>query len=225
MEWPRLRAFDSTIEAFLDIYPLMRHRPSVDGAIKLAGRLEFSAISEGLPSLRDEYHIQIDIVKPLDQALPQVFETGARIPRDGGHHVNPNGSLCLGSMLRQRLILGIQPTLVDFVEKCLVPFLYAQSLREMGVATFPFGELAHGTPGLIDDYLQIFGLSSTGSLRGLMSLLALKRRRANKLLCICGCGRRFAACSLHAQAHAAKSTLSRLDIKRAYQEIWPRNIQ
>lgn len=220
MEWSRLRAFDPAIEAFLDAYPMMRHRPTVGGAVRLAGRLVFSAISEGLPELGDEYRIQIDIAKPLDQSLPQVFETGGRIARERVNHVNPDGSLCLGSLLSQRLVLGTKPTLTDYVEKCLIPFLYAQSLREQGLALFPFGELEHGEQGLIDDYLKIFGVPDSASLRALMKMLALKRRRANKLSCICGCGRRFAACGLHARAHAARRTLSRLDIKRAYKEIW-----
>lgn len=50
MEWSRLRAFDPTIEAFLGACPMMRHRPTVDGALRLAGRLVFYAISEGLPA-------------------------------------------------------------------------------------------------------------------------------------------------------------------------------
>ncbi|WPU60322.1 hypothetical protein SQW15_27155 [Pseudomonas asiatica] len=220
MEWSRLRAFDPEIEAFLDAYPMMRHRPTVAGAVRLAGRLVFSAFSEGLPELGDEYRVQIDIAKPLDQSLPQVFETGGRIARERVNHVNPDGSLCLGSLLSQRLVLGAKPTLTDFVEKCVIPFLYAHSLREQGLALFPFGELEHGEQGLIDDYLKIFGMPDSASLRLLMKMLALKRRRANKLSCICGCGRRFAACGLHARAHAARRTLSRLDIKRAYKEIW-----
>ena len=220
MEWSGLKAFDPAIEVFLDAYPMMRYRPTVDGSVRLAGRLVFTAISEGLPELRNEYRVQIDIAKPLDQSLPQIFETGGRIPRERANHVNPDGSLCLGSLLGQRLVLGAKPTLTDFVKKCLVPFLYAHSLREQGLAMFPFGELEHGDQGLIDDYLKIFGVSDPGSLRALMKLLALKRRRANKLSCICDCGRRFAACGLHARAHAARRTLTRLDIKRAYKEIW-----
>jgi hypothetical protein len=218
-----LKAFDSTIEAFIDAYPLMRHRPSAKGTVRLVGRLEFSAVTEGAPRITDEYRIQVDIANPLDRALPQVFEVGGRIPREGGYHVNPDGSLCLGSMLRQRLILGAQPSLVDYVDKCVVPFLYGHSLRESGTTAFPFGELAHGVAGLIDDYCLIFGVSDEDGLRRLMWLLAMKRRRANKLRCICGCGRRFAACKLHRKAHAARRTLSRLDIKRACQEIWPSN--
>lgn len=220
MEWSRLKAFGPEIEVFLDAYPLMRHRPTVDGSVRLAGRLVFFAISEGLPELRSEYRVQIDIAKPLDQSLPQVFETGCRIPRERANHVNPDGSLCLGSLLSQRLVLGAKPTLTDFIEKCVIPFLYAHSLREQGLAVFPFGELEHGEQGLIDDYLKIFGVPDPGSLRALMKLLALKRRRANKLTCICGCGRRFAACGLHVRAHTARRTLSRLDIKRAYEDIW-----
>lgn len=216
-----MKALDSSIEAFLDAYPLMRSRPSAKGTVRLVGRLEFSAVTEGAPLVEDEYRIQMDISSPLDRALPQVFEVGGRIPREGRYHVNPDGTLCLGSMLRQRLILGAQPSLVDFVDKCVVPFLYGHSLRESGAAELPFGELEHGAIGLVDDYRLIFGIADRDGLQGLMRLLAMKRRRANKLRCYCGCGRRFAACSQHRRAHALRRTLTRLDIKRAYEEIWP----
>ena len=216
-----MKAFESSVEVFLDAYPLMRYRPSAKGILRLAGRLEFAAVTEGAPSMTDEYRIQIDISSPLDRALPQVFEVGGRIPREGRYHVNPDGSLCLGSMLRQRLILGAQPSLVDFVDKCVVPFLYGHSLRESGAAELPFGELEHGAVGLVDDYRLIFDIPERDGLRRLMRLLAMKRRRANKLPCYCGCGRRFAACSQHRKAHVLRRTLSRLDIKRAYKEIWP----
>lgn len=136
---------DSMIESFLADYPRMRFRPTVDGSISLVGRFPFSASAEGLPDITDEYRIRIDIADPLDKALPVVYEAGERISSSIENHVNGDRSLCLGSPLSQRLQLGATPTLTRFVELCLVPFLYAQSLRERGVAHFPFGELAHGS--------------------------------------------------------------------------------
>ena len=207
------------IESFLADYPRMRFRPTVDGTISLVGRFPFSASAAGLPDITDEYRIRIDIVDRLDKALPVIYETGGRISSSRDNHVNPDSSLCLGSPLSQRLQLRATPTLTRFVELCLVPFLYAQSLRERDIANFPFGELAHGSQGLIDDYRMIFGVKDTGVLMGLLDLLSRKRRRANKLPCPCGCGRRFACCRLHATAHQARGSLSRWDIKRAYKEL------
>ncbi|GBH08814.1 hypothetical protein [Pseudomonas syringae] len=210
---------DSMIESFLAEYPRMRFRPTVDGTISLVGRFPFSASAEGLPDLTDEYRIRIDIVDQLDKALPVIYETGGRIPSSIDNHVNGDRTLCLGSPLSQRLKLGAKPTLTRFVELCLVPFLYAQSLREKGIAQFPFGELAHGSQGLIDDYMMIFGVEDTVVLMRLLDLLSMKRRRANKLPCPCGCGRRFARCRLHATANRARAILSRWDIKRAYKQL------
>jgi hypothetical protein len=210
---------DSMIESFLADYPRMRFRPTVDGTISLVGRFPFSASAEGLPDITDEYRIRIDIVDRLDKALPVIYETGGRIPSSMDNHVNGDRSLCLGSPLSQRLQLGATPTLTRFVELCLVPFLYAQSLRERGVAQFPFGELAHGSQGLIDDYRMIFAVEDARVLMRLLELLSMKRRRANKLPCPCGCGRRFAGCRLHVTAHQARATLSRWDIIRAYKQL------
>ncbi|PMX03149.1 hypothetical protein C1X59_05885 [Pseudomonas sp. FW215-R2] len=211
---------EQAIEAFLDAFPTIRCRPTALGVVSLAGRFPFSAKSEEYPHLTDEYRIRIDITEPLDRGLPLIYETAGRIPQLAEYHVNPGGSLCLGSLLRVRLALGAELTLCRFVEKCLVPFLYTQSLREKGIASFPFGELAHGSPGLIDDYLQIFGVSDRNILRALMELMSFDRGTADEHPCPCGCGRKFADCQLYTHAHKAVGTLTAFDLRCAYEEIW-----
>lgn len=176
-------------------WPRLRRRPSRDSreAI-LAGVFRFTMEPPGHPSITDSYQIRLQLPLVPTSALPQVYEDGGRIPRELDHHVYPDGSLCLGSPLRLRQILGAMPSLLRFLTQCVAPFLYAVSWREQGGFGYPFAELAHGTAGLIDDYERLFSLQGRPKVMATLNLLALPKRVANKLLCPCGCGLRLGRC-------------------------------
>jgi len=103
--------------------------------------------------------LEITVPAEFPKLLPTARETGGKIPRDGKHHVNDDKSLCLGSPLRLRLKVSGKPTLSGFAESCLVPYLYAVSYKLQNGVEFPFGELSHGEAGIIEDYMEMFGLN------------------------------------------------------------------
>jgi hypothetical protein len=49
------------------------------------------------------------------------------------------------------------PSLTSFVDRCIVPYLYAYSIVEGG-GVLPFGELSHGARGLHDDLASMLGV-------------------------------------------------------------------
>lgn len=212
--------FDDSIDEFLRAYPEMRLAPSSEGTQKLIGIFRFTATTTNLPTITDAFKVSIHLKDSLRRSLPQVLEVGGRIPQFANNHVNPDLSLCLGSPLRQRLVIGPSPTLRGFAEQCLVPFLYSRVLYEKKLADYPFGELAHGRQGLIDDYINMFKVDSEQQLQALLDLLAMERKVANKKLCPCGCGQRFARCSLHTRTLFARSKFSQAEIKLAREELW-----
>lgn len=59
------------------------------------------------------------------------------------------------------------------------------------------GELAHGELGLVDDFKNWCEYSDTRSAYEFASFLRTKKRVANKLLCPCGSGIRYAKCHCH----------------------------
>lgn len=175
---------------------LQRHagRLRVDqgtNGLVLVGDFEFHAVSEGV-EVSDEYSVRISIPDTFPKETPRVWETAGRIPRT--YHTNPDNSLCLGSRFRLRDILLRNPTLPDFFDKCLMPYLYGFSRHETGNSDPPFGELEHGGVGLLDDYATIFGVSNREAARGMVRLLAMKKRLANKRPCPCGSGLRLGKC-------------------------------
>lgn len=185
------------LNQFLLDYPGMGIEPLSQLGLTLSGTLAFSAHAHGRPDLTDQFSIDIVVPPGFPAALPTVVETAGRIPRDENHHINPDSSVCLGSPLRLLLKLSRRPTLLGFVEGCVVPYLYAISHKEKFGGPFVFDELDHGTPGAIQDYIELFGVKRPEQAQAAWSLLSMKKRRANKSPCPCGCGRRVSKCSFN----------------------------
>lgn len=179
---------------FLRAYPGMVVRPDGSGDLKLEGQFYFTAKSQTHGGLTDRYELRMCFPQIFPRALPMIYEVGGRIPRDGNHHVNPDGSLCLGSRLRILFNISEAPTLVGFAETCLVPYLFAVSYKLTHGGNFPFGELTHGLPGELMDYAELFGLKTPDQASTALKYLGMKKRRANKMPCPCGCRLRLGRC-------------------------------
>ena len=141
----------------------MSIKPSRSVDLILQGNFSFSAKPNGGITIVDSYQLKITFPVMFPHAIPRVIETGKKIPCDGQHHVNSDNTLCLGSPLRLLKIFSEKPSIVGFAENCLVPFLYAVSNKLQNGGSFVFNELPHGEQGIIDDYLDLFGLDSRAS--------------------------------------------------------------
>lgn len=180
-----------SVDEMLLAYPDLSLRPVVDGIVRIGGTLVFSADASGLERIDDAYEVEISVPMAFPRKLPLVKETGARIPRT--FHTNPDSSLCLGSPVRLQLKLAKTPTLLGFVESCLIPYLYGFSYRQKH-GQLPFGELDHGSKGIRHDFADLFGVKSDEAAVRMVALAGLKKRDANRRSCPCGSGRRLGKC-------------------------------
>jgi hypothetical protein len=187
------------LKHFLKHYPRMTIRPSQNTSLILEGIFDFSAQPKGKSEITDFYQLKILVPNQFPRNIPVVTETGQKIPRIGDYHVNyeTDNSLCLGSPLRLILLIRRKPSLVEFAENCLVPYLYAVSNKLQNGGKFTFGELEHGTPGILDDYKNLFGLRGRGHVVQMLKLLSIERRYANQLVCPCGCRKKLKQCRFH----------------------------
>lgn len=202
-----MRPSAEDISAFLRRFPRMSLVPSTEGTATFEGFLDFIASPPGGTVVDDTYELRIEV---HPNRLPKVWESGGRIKRNADHHVYGDGSLCLGSPLRLSLMLSEEKSsVVGFVERCAIPFLYAASLRERGEKGFVFGELTHGEPGLLQDYEAILGLRGREAIREGLRLLSLRRRVANKCACPCRCGKRLGKCPVHVRLNALRKIMPR----------------
>ncbi len=193
----------------MDAHPGMRLWPQVDDGLGLRGVFAFIAQSKELPQISDEYKISIRIPPEFPREIPNVTEIGKRIPNDGKHHRNSDGTLCLGTPLRLLHNLAKDPTLMGFSERCLIPYLYAMSLHLCEGISFVFGELDHGAPGEWADYAQLLRLATPEQAREAICLLGFKKRHANKMSCPCGCGGRVGICRLNRRLAKLRPIASR----------------
>ncbi len=183
------------IQDFLNENRGMFLSPYIEDMIHIQGKLEIQAKYKNSPEINDCYDIQLLIPEDFPENIPLAREQSGKITEKiaNGHFIGDK-YLCLGSPDRIRSIIKKNPIISYFVEKCVIPYLYAISLRNKYGGDLIFGELSHGLKGLIEDYLELYEDSQIIKAHYLVNK---KRRVANKLLCPCGCGRRLGICELH----------------------------
>lgn len=179
----------------------------------IEGRYDIHAQMEGFNEIHDSYALKIVIDEKYPREIPSVFETAGWLPRDLEYHIYSNGSFCLGSEIRLKAMLSETPSIPEFAERILDPFLYSVSYK-LKYNRFPNGELAHGEAGLIDDYERMFNVTGKDSVLKVLSALGKKKRVANKLPCPCGCGKKLGNCEFRFSLEKWR----RLDRRRFFRE-------
>lgn len=178
---------------FLACHPRLRIVQINSDMVELAGEYHLNAQLPGSQLVDRTYQLRFFCPRDYPRTLPKVLEEERYLPRNQEYHTYSDGSFCLGSELKIKSLLREDHSFTAFFENIVDRFLYAVTHRiEFG--SFPYGELAHGEQGLIDDYGEMFGLSGKLSVLRALRALGKRKRDANKLLCPCGCGRRLGRC-------------------------------
>jgi hypothetical protein len=193
------------VDDLLAKYPGLRLLDTRNGGIEIAGTLSFTATKPRLAAIQDDYQIQLNVPEAFPKAIPTVREMGCRIPDD--FHKLSDGGLCLGSPTRVFLALKRHPSLLGFIETCIIPYLYGRSYFERH-GTMPFGELDHGLNGIRQDLALLFGTTRTDRVTEFARLTALKKRHANKERCPCESGKRLGHCH-HGRVNKLREQLGR----------------
>jgi hypothetical protein len=195
------------LDEFLNDQPFISIRPSNRNSLLLEGDFQFCAEHQGYPKISDTYHLQISIPKDFPRHVPTVREIDKKIPGEADFHVNRDGTLCLGSRIRLMARLQAEPTIQGFSKNCIVPYLYAMSLKLKHGHDFIFGELRHGVQGELDDYKDLLGLKCSDQVVPALLCLLKKRRLANKMPCPCGCQRRLGKCGFNVTVRSFRKIL------------------
>lgn len=183
------------IPEFLEKHPGMSLRPYLEDKICLQGNFDFKAKYFNITEIEDDYNLQILIPEDFPTQLPSVKELRNKItPELANNHLFRNGSLCLGSPYRIQKILKTNPTINEYTDRCLIPYLYAISIKIRKGGDLIFGGLNHGIEGIAEDYLE---LKDPKHFKSAVQLIRSKKRVANKKICPCGCGKRLGICTLH----------------------------
>lgn len=175
---------EEQMQAVREKFPDLRLEKAGDGQFVVRGNLHFRVL-HGDREVLDEYDVEISIQANYPDDVPIVRETGGRIPED--FHTFPgNRVLCLGAPLIVKMEFADHRTLVDFIYKQVVPFLFSHSYnRQYG--EMPYGELPHGVPGILQSYKELFGVKDDIAALGLLKILADDNYRGH-VPCPCGTG-------------------------------------
>lgn len=182
------------LEAFLSAYPKIRLLDVHADRIELQGEYQLKAQLDGCNLIERTFYLRIVCPSDYPNELPIVYDTAGYFPCNQDFHIYGDGSFCLGSELKIKSILIADSSLSAFFEKVVIRFLYAVS-HKIEFGNFPYGELAHGEKGLIDDYSEMFRINGKSSVLLALKALGLRKRVANKRLCPCACGRRLGSCN------------------------------
>ena len=198
------------LSQFRQEQPSLRTKPSNYDGLVLEGLFFLNAQVNNHPKINESFHLRIQIPNTYPKKMIEVRELRSKIPKTGEYHVNPDNTFCLGSPLRLRMLVSGNNTLSHFIEKCLVPYLYAISLKLLNYRTdLLFGELAHGDEGQYDEYRELFGLESQKQIDDAFLALSKRKRVANKMKCPCGCNKRIGKCNFRFRLHEIRKLIPR----------------
>ncbi len=181
------------LDHFLAGNPKFRIAEINDERVILSGEYHLKAQLAGSHLIDKIYRLKFVCANDYPSKLPLVYDEGGYFPRSQEFHTYSDGAFCLGSELKIKDILRADHTIKAFFDSIVDPFLYSVSHR-IEYGDYPFGELAHGEQGLIDDYAEIFGLKGKAPVLLALKALGKRKREANKLPCPCSCGRKLGRC-------------------------------
>lgn len=171
------------------LFPTLLLQKNGDGPWFVRGTLGFS--QEYFRRLiTDEYSVEILVPEKYPDVLPKIREVGDRIPIDFHHYQDE--SLCLGAPLAVKHKFRKDPSLLGFVNNCVIPYLYSFSYKTQ-FSKMPFGELSHGGSGILEYYQELFDIRDHRRVLRLIQILADNNYRGHDR-CPCGSGKRLRAC-------------------------------
>jgi len=139
-----------------------------------------------------DHKIKIVLMDDYPKSIPQIWETGGKIPRIPDRHINPtDGSLCLGVSEDLYIKYKGNFNIKDFLEGPTYSFFVGNALIEKG-ESWPHGEWDHALSGILQYYLQFFETDSSWVV--IQLLMQTMRPLHNKNLCACNSGKTVGNC-------------------------------
>jgi hypothetical protein len=157
----------------------------------LSGSLPFEAAADGFSPIADSFDVELTIPDVYPDILPRVRETGGKI-ENTYDHVYQDGTLCLAVPIEERRIFWEQPSLLGFVNRLVVPYLYGYCYWKK-YGRHPFDEQQHGDAGIVQHYLDALHLRDETSALAVVSYLLEHGYRGHHP-CPCGKGGKVRTC-------------------------------
>jgi hypothetical protein len=161
----------------------------IDSKVFIQGRLDVFCDS----AYYDSYGISIKLSDnhPID--LPQVFETENRLPKTMDRHFyQDNKSACLFVPFERGIFWSNPRSISQFIGGAVNAFFYSQSFFDRN-GHYPFGDRAHGLPGVLESTKELFDLNTNRQAILIMDAIQRDDTKGH-WLCPCGSEKIFRKC-------------------------------
>lgn len=140
----------------------------------------------------DDFIIEIKIPNNFPEEVPEVRETGNKIPKIADRHFYPSGRACLFLLEERHKYLPNGTTIIEFIEGPIKSFFIGQAgFTQTG--KWIFGERAHNEEGIIDYYKNIIGTDDAEIVTRFIEYLS-KNKVKGHWECYCGSKKRMRNC-------------------------------
>jgi len=167
----------------------------LDHETVLSGTLPFEASADGLETITDKFEIELIIPHVFPDMLPRAREIAGTIERSYPH-INGDGTLCLAVPVEQRRIFFEQPSLIGFVNRLVIPYLYGYCYWKQH-GRHPFDEQQHGQKGIVQHYVDTLHLADELAALAIVSFLFEYGYRGHHA---CPCGSELKVRNCHGPA-------------------------
>jgi hypothetical protein len=142
-----------------------------------------------------EYGIAILMPNKYPKQLPHLFCNDPKLPIGViDRHIMIDGSACLGVYADIMTRWSLKPSIVNFLENFVAPFLVWQAYYDAHQKPPFWGERSHFAEGVIEYYAELLGINSRKTVVEFMRLLARKNRPKGHETCPCGSGEKLRNC-------------------------------
>jgi hypothetical protein len=185
-----LEKIRSEFEALKDLYPGLDTLLEIKGGFCIAGNV---SIIDSNGWNWATYQIEIRIPNTFPANLPILVETGKKIKRHIDWHISENGVCCVGTPARQYRDMGGQTGLLNWIKLFVIPYL-ANHAYKVENKKYVDGELAHGAPGIFQDYSSLLNLTSPSEVILKMKYMLGILHPSLNTKCFCGSGKKYKRC-------------------------------
>ncbi len=140
------------------------------------------------------FDVSIGIPTGYPFSFPTMEETSGKIPKILDRHIQPDGYCCVCVLQEQYIEANRGISIINFIDKYAIPFLAAQIYFEK-YGYWPNGEYAHGFKGVLQYYLENFGINEIILLQDWLRMYLENRLPKRNDRCVCGEGK-FKKCHL-----------------------------
>ncbi len=181
-------------------FPELKFYTAKEKTLILAGEIKLKQEDEIL----DVYEAEIIFPNNYPHGVPLLREVGGRIPRVLDRHTTKNGFCCLCVRGEYRKFWKQGDSIVDFINKLVIPYLANQSYYER-MGEWSGEEYSHGVKGTIEFYKDALDVEDEKIIILFLEKIINGEKIGRNEKCFCGSNKKIKKCHLQSYSELKNS--------------------